>query len=179
MALGRDRQADAALVQVMRLNSDPRWYRRRMYEALRLRQEAVAARDARAFLQLAGWGDESAPYVALAAVVAGWRLGQTAEVSALIEEAMRVAKADSWPAALLQFTAGRLAADKLIARAKDDGQRTEAHAYVGIKAAIDGRKDEALVHLRWVKDRGSKGYVEYDWAIDELERLTASPPESI
>jgi tetratricopeptide (TPR) repeat protein len=182
MALGRDAQADAALVQVMRLNSDPRWYRRRMYEALRLRKDAVAARDARAFLQLAGWGGESAPYVALAAVVAGWRLGQPAEVAALVEEAKRIVKTDSWPAALLEFAAGQLPADKLVARAKDDGQRTEARAYVGIKAAVDGRKDEALVHLRWVKEKGRKGYVEYEWALDELKRLesgvTASSHES-
>lgn len=171
VALGREQQADTVFTQVLRLNSDPRWYRRRMYEAMKSRKDAVAVRDARAFLRLAGWGDESAPYVTLAAVVAAWRLGQPAEAASLVEEATRVVKADSWTAALLQFAAGRLAGEKLIARARDDGQRTEAHAYVGIRAASEGRRDEALVHLRWVKERGNKRYVEYDWALAELKRL--------
>jgi hypothetical protein len=109
--------------------------------------------------------------VALAAVVAGWRLGQPADVAAIVADAKQVVNADSWLAALLEFASGALPADKLVSRAKDDGQRTEAHAYVGIKAAVDGKKDDALVHLRWVKEKGRKGYVEYDWALDELKRL--------
>jgi tetratricopeptide (TPR) repeat protein len=173
LALGRDQQADSALGQVLRLNSDPRWYRRRMYAALKIRKDAAAARDARTYLSAAGWGEESAPYTALAAAVADWRLGRPADASAIVEEARRVVKADSWLAALLQFAAGQLPADKLLARAKDDGQRTEAHAYAGIKAASEGKRDQALVHLRWVKERGNKRYTEYEWALSELKRLEA------
>lgn len=57
------------------------------------------------------------------------------------------------------------------ARADDDGQRTEAHAYVGIRAALAGRRDEAIVHLQWVKERGNRDYVEHRLAVRELSRL--------
>jgi hypothetical protein len=41
--------------------------------------------------------------------------------------------------------------------------------------AAEGKRDEALVHLRWVKERGNKNYAEYDWALSELKRLEGTP----
>lgn len=146
-----------------------------MHAALKIRKDAAAARDARTYFRAAGGGEKSAPYTALAAAVADWRLGRPADPSAIVAEARRVVKADTWLGALLQFAAGELPADKLVAHAKEDGQRTEAHAYARIKMAAEGKRDEALVHLRWVKERGNKNYAEYDWALSELKRLEGTP----
>jgi hypothetical protein len=69
---------------------------------------------------------------------------------------------------------GEIAADALLSRAGNNDERTEAHAYIGVKAALNGRADEARQHLQWVKDRGSRHYVEYDMAIADLKRLDVS-----
>ena len=48
---------------------------------------------------------------------------------------------------------------------------TEAHAYIGIKANIDGDRDTALKHLEWVSDKGRRDYTEYRLALGELDRI--------
>ena len=48
---------------------------------------------------------------------------------------------------------------------------TEAHAYIGIKAHIDGDRATALQHLQWVKDKGLHNYTEYGLALGELDRI--------
>ena len=48
---------------------------------------------------------------------------------------------------------------------------TEAHAYIGIKANIDGDLATALPHLQWVKEKGRREYTEYGLALGELDRI--------
>ena len=50
----------------------------------------------------------------------------------------------------------------------------EAHAYIGIKANIDGDRETALKHLQWVKDKGRHDYTEYGLALGELDRIARS-----
>ena len=61
---------------------------------------------------------------------------------------------------------------------RDDGQRTEAHAYAGIKAHIEGDRAAAQRHLAWVRTSGRREYIEYGYAVGELRRLarTGSAP---
>lgn len=69
---------------------------------------------------------------------------------------------------------GQTAADALLKKAEDNEQRTEAHAYIGIKAVIAKRRDLAIEHLRWVADNGAKSYIEYRMAETELKWLGAT-----
>ena len=174
LALGREAQADSALKNVLTLDSDAQWFRRRSYAAYDLGRYTSIVRDTRSFLDQLGWGDESAPYLALLAAVASWRQDRAADAEAILAEAGLTVKADSWPFRLVSFMRGELAADSLLSRAKNNDERTEAHAYIGIKAALGGRPDEARKHLQWVKDRGSRHYVEYDMAVADLKRLDTS-----
>ena len=54
-------------------------------------------------------------------------------------------------------------------------QQTEAHAYVGFMLLQAGRQADALEHLRWVKDHGTKTFYEYRLATSELERIAKTP----
>ena len=88
-------------------------------------------------------------------------------------------KPDDWVMAIVGFLEGSLTGDGLIAKAKGDGQLTEARAYVGIAASIAGDDATATRHLEWVTTSGRKDYTEYRLAVGELKRLAkrrATPP---
>jgi hypothetical protein len=55
--------------------------------------------------------------------------------------------------------------------AHDNGDRTEAHAYIGFAEIQAGRIQEGKTHLQWIKDKGSRNYTEYGLALGELDRL--------
>lgn len=46
---------------------------------------------------------------------------------------------------------------------------------MGFAALQAGRTDEALAHLHWVKERGTRTFYEYRMAVAELTRLEKSP----
>ena len=70
---------------------------------------------------------------------------------------------------------GTMTAEAIIARAsRDQGQLTEAHAYAGILASIAGRREAAMTHLTWVKERERKDFREHTFALGELRRLEAA-----
>jgi lipoprotein NlpI len=93
----------------------------------------------------------------------------------MLDEAAREVPDKTWTANVLQFLRGQIDAKTILSRAKDDGQRTEAHGYVGFLASLDGRVEEALVHLRWVAAHGARKYAEYEMARREIARLTRVP----
>jgi tetratricopeptide (TPR) repeat protein len=171
IALGRAKEADDAMAQIMRQDSDPSWYRTRTYDAYALGRDEVVVGSAAAYIGAAGAGNESSPYVAYAAALASMRLGRQTEAAALLKEVEDTVSLDSWQQFVAQYLAGQRSADKLLAKASSDGERTEAHAYVGALSAVQGRQEDALFHLRWVKDHGLKNYVEFRMAIADLERL--------
>ncbi|MGB2694653.1 MAG: tetratricopeptide repeat protein, partial [Dehalococcoidia bacterium] len=171
LALKRDSQADAAMHQVQGRYADPSWYYSRAQFALGLGRNELAARDIKQYLTLAGWGNESAPYAAFIGAIAHWRLSQPAEADALLATASRATSPKSWAATVVQYLQGQLKDEGFLDRARDNGQRTEAHAYIGVRLLLAGRNDEAREHFLWVKTRGDRNYTEYGLAVAELERF--------
>jgi hypothetical protein len=51
--------------------------------------------------------------------------------------------------------------DAFLKKASPEELLTEAHAYIGIKAHIEGNRATALQHLQRVKDKGRPDYTEY------------------
>ena len=88
----------------------------------------------------------------------------------LLDGVVAAVKPKSWPSNLLAFLQGQLDAASLIARANGNGQLTEAHAFVGLAAAIAGRDAEAEPHLKWVIEQGTRTFVEYDLVQGEMKR---------
>jgi ribosomal protein L15E len=76
----------------------------------------------------------------------------------------------------MDFMQARLAPQIFLSSARGVDQQTEAHAYVGFMLLQAGRQADALEHLRWVKEHGTKTFYEYRLATSELERLER-PPE--
>lgn len=171
MALKRDSHSEAAMHQVQGLYSDPSWYYTRSRFALGIGRNEAAARDAQEYLKRAGWGDDSAPYAAFIGAIAHWRMKQPAEADLLLAEAARASRPKSWVATVVQYLQNQLAEDAFLDRAKDNGQRTEAHAYIGVRAMAAGRTEDARKHFLWVKERGDRNYTEHGLALAELKRL--------
>lgn len=171
LAMNRVSQSEAAMRQVQGRYSDPSWYFSRARFALGRGLNEAAARDIGEYLTQAGWGDDSAPYAAFIGAIAHWRLNQPAEADALLVAAERAARPKSWTSIVVQYLRNQLADDAFLDRAKHNGQRTEAHAYIGVRLLLAGRIEDARKHFVWVKTRGDRNYTEYDLALAELERL--------
>jgi tetratricopeptide (TPR) repeat protein len=171
LALGRDAASEDAMQRVLQLDARPDYYRERAYSAFRLGQNAAVVRDATTFLERAGWGNESAPYVAFLGALAHRRVGQNAEADSMLRLARAAVQRGSWTEKVLSYMQRSLTADELLTRAKDNGEKTEAHAYIGFDLVDAGKRQEAIAHLTWVKDRGERNYVEYPMATAELRRL--------
>jgi tetratricopeptide (TPR) repeat protein len=173
LALDRAPQAEAALATVMKLAPDAAWYVARARAAYGLGKHAAAVQDVEQFLRLSGAVGDNAVRAACLGMLAHWRLGQAADASVLADKVTSGIVPQSWSAVVMQFMQDKLPARDFLARAADVGQRTEAYTYVGIRASIAGRRDEALTQLRWVKENGSRAYMEFDLAEAELRRLEA------
>jgi lipoprotein NlpI len=114
----------------------------------------------------------------VAAALTQRRLGKRDDAAATLRDIASHRKPEDWLMAIVGFLEGKLTGDALIAKAKGDGQLTEAHAYAGIVASIDGDVVTARRHLEWVITSGRKEYTEYRLAVGELKRLdraTAAP----
>jgi tetratricopeptide (TPR) repeat protein len=178
MALGRVAHSNAAMTLAQQRRADPGWYRTRAYAALSLGLDAAAAADARKYLALAGWEGDTV-YAALVAAIAHRRLNQLSEAAEILESARHAANVPEWTFSVIDYLDDRLSSEAILKKARDIGEKTEAHAYVGFKAAAAGRKEEALTHFRWVLDQGARNYVEFGMAKAELKRLeTAAPVDS-
>jgi tetratricopeptide (TPR) repeat protein len=171
--LGRPAESEAAMKRLQELEANPDWYRVRAHDAFNAGLYDLAVGDARAYIGKAGPGEETSPYMAFVGALALLRLGQAAESDQLLAEVRPALAEGSWPLKVMDFMQGRTEADKFLALATDVNERTEAHAYIGLKDSLAGRRDQALEHLRWVKENGSRNYVEYGMALAELKRLDA------
>ena len=171
LALNRTPHANAAMRRVQDLYWDPSWYYSRARFALGIGRNDAAAADAEAYVRIAGWGDAATPYAAFIGAIAYWRLDQRSNADALLSAAARVVPPKSWAGSVVQYLQGSLSDATLLDRAEDNGQRTEAHAYIGVKLLLLGRHEEARKHFTWVKERGDRNYTEYELAVAELKRL--------
>jgi tetratricopeptide (TPR) repeat protein len=171
MALGRTAQANAAMMQATRRQADPDLYRSRAYAALGLGVNEIAAADARQYLNIAGWSSETAVYTAFVGAIAHLRLGQRDEANALLTTAREASTSQPWTLLVADFLDGRIAQADFLSKAKSDGEKTEARTYIGLKAEIDGRKEEAITHFDWVVANGARNYYEYGMARSALKRL--------
>ena len=177
LAAGRIAESDAALEAAAALVPNPDFYRRRAYAAFALSNDAVTAKDVRAFFRRPVWQSDSAPYVAFLGALAMRRLGQDDEAASLLARAATAVLEGTWTAKLVDYLRGALPAPALLDAAKEDGERTEAHAYIGFDDVRAGRSDAAIKHFRWVKEKGSRNFVEYPIAVAELKRLGGSGPK--
>lgn len=178
IAAGQRRKGDDAFDQALKLS--PRgdaYYRVRGYEMLRMGRGNQAAADALTFIKRRGWQDDSAPYAALAAYL-GYRMDKlSAETGKMLEEMAAKVDVKEWPYPVIKYLKREISAQQLISSAKDNDQLTEARAYIGMDLSLNGDRDEAITHLRWVKEKGNPSFVEYEMAWGELKRIERGKDE--
>jgi tetratricopeptide (TPR) repeat protein len=167
-----DPEAAAAFSRCLTLRSGADWFKARQRQALRLGLDGYVASDAINWVRANGWSeDEDASYVMLAKAFTELRQKKSADATATLTEIASHHQPGDWVLHVVAFLRGEIGDDVLLSRAKDDGQRTEAHAYAGIKANIDGDATRARTHLTWVQTSGRKEYIEYGYALGELQRM--------
>jgi lipoprotein NlpI len=162
---------DAAL----RLN--PRYaqaYYNRSLAHLALDRGGEAAADARAYLDLKGWQESQAQYMVLVGYIGNQLAQHDVEARQLLEEAKGKSDTAVWPYPIIRYLRHEITADTLLTAATDTDKQTEAQTYLGLDLSLSGHRDEALTHLRWVKDNGNKSFAEYTFATTALRRLEAA-----
>lgn len=175
MAAGQP-QADETFAALLRLDPDPGWHFARMYEAWLAGRNDLALADGLAYLEQSSWESDQSTYAALAVALEQMRRGRQDDAAAALAAAAEHVEKKSWLADLVGFLQGRLTAAKLLDRADSNEMLTEAHAYVGVKASVEGRLDEAMTHLTWVEKQGNRAFVEHKLARGELKRLREGAP---
>jgi tetratricopeptide (TPR) repeat protein len=167
-----DPEAVAAFTRCLSLRQGGSWFRSRQRDALRLGLDAYVASDAINWVRRNGWpANEDASYLMLAKAFTELRQKKAADAAATLTEIAAHHEPGDWMSTLVAFFRGELSGDALVAKAGDDGRRTEAHAYAGIKAHIEGDRTTAQRHLAWVRTSGRRDFIEYGHALGELRRL--------
>lgn len=182
--LGRWDEAISAYKEVIkRTKGNTGWERRLIsWFNLYLSRGEEAASQAIINLKKDGWKEKTALYDVLMAYLGYLQVGRLADARKILDEAAANGMNTEWPYQVIQYLRGEIAADKLLDIvsgglpsnfAIDNGRMIIARTYIGMALSLAGRKDEALLHLRWVRDEGKKEAAEYEYllAISELSRI--------
>lgn len=169
--LGRYREAITSWANFLELvPGEPEAFNNRAWDYMYVGgQGAAAAADARSFLQIAGWREQSSPFMVLVAHF-GYRQSG-AEAREILDEAAARLNTSAWPYPVIAYLRRELTADRLMQTAVTNNDKTEAHAYVGMDLLLTGRVEDAREHFVWVRDYGNKRFVEYTLALAELGRM--------
>jgi tetratricopeptide (TPR) repeat protein len=174
LATGRSAVVERAAAMANQLAPRGLWSYHRAITLVRVPgMEAEIVREAKRDVERAGW--EAAAYSVFLASLAHRRLGQDAEANTLLGELIPHLPRDSWPLRVARFLRGLLPAKDFLSGAKDDGQRTEAHAYIGLVASGKQDLEVAMPHLQWVIDHELQAFTEYSIVLNELRRLGLAP----
>ena len=169
--LGRDELAVEAFNRATSLDPrNPYVYRTRSHVYLRLTRGSLAASDALTYLSRQGWHDTHSAYMVLAAYIGFRQAKQTTAAAKILEEGSS-RLGPEWPYPLIRYLQHKVTEQDVLALATDYEKLTEAHAYIGLDLSLNGMREEALVHLQWVRENGDKNLVEYPLAITEIRRL--------
>jgi tetratricopeptide (TPR) repeat protein len=129
-------------------------------------------------LDLEGWRGNHSPYAVILGHLAAWQLGDEMAAKRFLKESDGELDEATWPYPVVKFLRGEIDEPALLKVASDDNKRTEARCYLGLDHALNRRKDEAITHLRWVKEHGDSTTIIYKIAVAELERLEGSRENS-
>lgn len=172
---GRHEQTEASYQQLLACQSlSPGTYLMRGWAHLYWGDDEAAAMEARTYLQRSKWRGHNAPYAGLLGYFAYRMANRQGDAQAMLAETAANSDPSKWSYQIVQYLRQEITAQKLLARASDSEEMTEAHAYIGINLSLAGHHDEALAHLSWVKQNGNKDFSGYAFTISELSRLRRS-----
>ena len=136
----------------------------RSWLALSRHDGETAATRAHEYVRFVGW-KQQAGYMAVIASLGERMTGHSTDSDQTVALALANMDKDAWVYQIIRYLHREISAVELLAMAKDMGERTEVHTYVGFDLLLSGKRGEAAEHLRWVVDKGAKGYLEYPLAV--------------
>jgi tetratricopeptide (TPR) repeat protein len=97
---------------------------------------------------------------------------QPSQSAETLQAAIReVGAQDTWPKPIMQYLAGQITAEQLLSLAsRDDDKLAQAHCYIGVSLALDG-KSEAPSQFEWVLSHASKDTYSYKLASARKEHF--------
>jgi lipoprotein NlpI len=130
-----------------------------------------AAIDFARTVELAPPKDTVASYGAILEFEALQLNGEPDQAKAHLDAATPRLDSSRWPYQIIRYLRGEIDQDALNAAATDNNKQTEVHCYIGYEALIKGDKEKAVEQFRWVKDHGTRSFLEHELAVVELNRL--------
>ncbi len=145
-------------------------YYKRGLDNLFLNNNAQAVADLNKHHNLVNPNEAHQRYDVIFCSIALKRLGKDKEAKQSLVNYEKDMPKDKWPYPVIQYLAGQISADALLALAKNTNQMTEANTYIGANLSAQGKKAEAKKNFLWVKDHGNRVFSEYQLAISELKK---------
>ena len=130
-----------------------------------------APADFQTAIDVQGWKGDLATYATILGQLSARIDGDEVSAKKFLSNAESKLDEKAWPYPAVQYLRGDLDGAALLKLATDDAKRTEARCFLGFDLLLRGKKDQALAHFKWVKDKGTQTYIEYGLALAELERL--------
>jgi len=103
------------------------------------------------------------------------RSGENETAAKLLTDTLTTAQEGAWTTKLFQIFAGDVEGSRLLADSATDAEKSEAHYYIGMRALLDGRNDEASTAFKACLDLKQIDVLESDFArarLTQLDRLT-------
>jgi tetratricopeptide (TPR) repeat protein len=175
--LGSDENAVSEFSTAIRFdNANAEPYRALAFALFRLGRDKYAIQAAQNYLKLQGWDAPYSEYMVMVASLAYRQAGDESRAVEVVAAARRHLSDPSWPDAVFRYLSGELTAEALLTEAKDDDQRTEAHAFIGLHLSLTKKFGDARTHLEWVVNRGQQKSIANWLASQELKRLSVVEP---
>jgi tetratricopeptide (TPR) repeat protein len=156
---------------------DPRYaeaYYHRAYAYLYMGRGDSAAGDAETYLNLKGWRAEHSPYMVIVAHFGYLQARNAGGARKILEDAVERVDRSAWPYPAIEYLRRDISARRLFSLADDEAKKCQARAYIGMKLSQSGQREDALYHLRWVKEHGRWGVLERAMAVTEIDRIKTS-----
>lgn len=174
---GNDKDATAAYNKAMLLEPrEKNYYFPLSFILFRNNARYQSGMRAVSYIGLAGWSDERSVYAAIFAYL-GYKnqAASAAAADVLLKEALAKLDSKAWGYSILRYLGKEIDREELLRQADSKDKKTEAYTYIGLNLMLEKRTDEALECFKWVKDNGNRDFIEYGFALREIERIEKVP----
>lgn len=132
---------------------------------------APAVNDATHYLDATKWQGERSEDCALLIYMCNRQLQNDEAAKKMLDEAATHIKEGQWPQPVVRYLKDEIKAEELLSAATTANEKTDAHAWIGIKSALAGDKDKALSEFYEVRKNGVHTRNSFMLAIIQLGKL--------
>ncbi len=170
--LGRYEEAADAQAQVIRIAPRfPNGYRQSVITNFILGRSETVIKDATRGLELADWQGANSQFVIIFLALSQRRAGLEEEAKATLTLAVKRSDSKVWPYPIIRYLHNEIDENSLLQISNDNDRLTEAHAYIAVNLLLNKKPGEAREHFQWVKENGNKKFIEYNFTMNELQRM--------